>query len=66
MHKAHELSAQEYLAREADHQGVCLGCGSWSGGTDPGAARAKCTSCGTDTLHGIEQALLLGAVCIRR
>jgi hypothetical protein len=66
MHKSHELTPSEYLAREASRQGVCLCCGHWSGGTDPGAARATCASCGTHTLHGVEQALLLGAVLIRR
>jgi hypothetical protein len=66
MYNRHELTAQEYLAREASHQGVCLRCGAWSGGTDPGAAGARCGSCGKPTLHGVEQALLLGAVCIRR
>lgn len=66
MHQSHELTPLEYLAHEADQRGVCLCCGDWSGGTDPGTARARCGSCGSHSLHGVEQALLLGAVQIRR
>jgi hypothetical protein len=66
MYKRHELTVQEYLALEADHQGVCLRYGVWSGGTDPGAAAARCGTCGTLAVHGVEQALLMGAVQIRR
>ena len=66
MHQPHVLTTDQYLKREATHLGLCLRCGSWSGGTDPGTARAKCCSCGNHTLHGVEQALLLGAVHIRR
>jgi hypothetical protein len=65
MQKLNELTPQQYLAREADRQGVCLRCGNWSDGTDPGTAKTKCTSCGSPALHGVEQALLLGAVRIR-
>jgi hypothetical protein len=66
MHVPHELTPSEYLSREQEQQGLCFSCGTWSGGTDPGAARARCGACGTPTLHGVEQALLLGAVLIRR
>jgi hypothetical protein len=61
-----EVTPEQYLAHEATNQGLCLRCGSWSGGTDPGAANRKCGSCGSHALHGIEQALLLGAVHVRR
>jgi hypothetical protein len=62
--RLHEITADQYLAWEADNQGLCLHCGDWSGGTDPGVARARCDNCGAHALHGIEQALLLGAVQI--
>jgi hypothetical protein len=66
MLKFHELTPHQYLAREADRQGVCLRCGAWSNGTDPGVAKGSCGICGAMALHGIEQALLLGEVQIRR
>jgi hypothetical protein len=66
MHKLHVLTADQYLAREAANVGLCFGCGHWSADTDPGAARVKCYTCGNHTLHGVEQALLLGALDIRR
>jgi hypothetical protein len=66
MHTSHKLTASEYLAHEADQRGVCLSCGAWSEDTDPATARARCGSCGTDALHGVEQALLLGVVHIHR
>ena len=62
MRKPHVLTPDQYLSREASHLGLCLRCDSWIGETDPGAARAKCCSCGNYTVHGVEQALLLGAV----
>jgi hypothetical protein len=61
----HELTPEEYLAREAECQGFCLRCGAWSSGMDPGTAGARCGQCGSRALHGVEQALLLGAVQIR-
>ena len=61
-----ELTPSEYLAREEEEQGLCFSCGTWCGGTDPGTARARCGACGTHTLYGVEQALLLGVVLIRR
>jgi hypothetical protein len=66
MQPVHELTPLQYLACEADQQGVCLYCGTWSGGTDPGVGRARCAACGSNTLHRVEQALLLGAVQTRR
>jgi hypothetical protein len=66
MHISCELTPQQYLAHEEASRGVCLRCGSWSDGTDPGAANRKCGSCGSRFLFGVEQALLLGAVRIRR
>jgi hypothetical protein len=66
MQTFHELTPSQYLTREAARQGVCLYCGAWSNDTDPGIARASCGTCGAKGLHGIEQALLLGAVQIRR
>lgn len=61
-----ELTPNQYLTQEENHQGICLRCGSWVANTDPGAARVRCSRCGCNTLHGVEQALLLGAVQIRR
>jgi hypothetical protein len=66
MQQCHELTPQQYIAREADRQGVCVRCGIWSTGTDPGVARANCSRCGARALLGVEQALLRGAVLIRR
>jgi hypothetical protein len=66
MQRPFELTPCQYLTREANEQGLCLRCGTWSGSTNPGVARARCASCGTHAVHGVEQALLLGAIQIRR
>jgi hypothetical protein len=66
MQPSHELTLQQCVTMEANHKGVCLACGIVSQETHPGVARAHCGHCGSDDLHGIEQALLLGAVKIRR
>jgi hypothetical protein len=65
MQTPQELTLTQYLARESGQQGLCLRCGNWCDGTNPGTARASCDACGKPTLHGVEQALLLGAVHIR-
>jgi hypothetical protein len=62
----HAMIEDDYLTREADCQGVCLVCGKWSAGVDPGVAAAKCPFCGNRGLHGVDQALLLGFIRIRR
>ncbi len=66
MHQPYVLTPEQYLDREAAELGLCLGCSRWTSGTDPGVARAPCSACGNHTLHGVEQALLLGAVHIQR
>jgi hypothetical protein len=66
MAPAHLLSEDDYLAREAGRQGLCLACRGWTGGIDPGAAASECPACGERDVHGVEQALLLGLIGIRR
>lgn len=62
----HAMTEDDYLAREAGDQGICLVCRTWAGGVDPGVAAAKCPSCGRRGVHGVDQALLMGFICIRR
>jgi len=61
-----ELTVTEYLAREANHQGVCFLCEAWTPGVDPAAARLRCPVCGQRGVHGVDQALLLGYLRLTR
>jgi hypothetical protein len=60
------ITESDYLARESANQGVCVVCQSWAGDVDPGAAAVGCPRCGQPGVHGVEQALLLGYLRIRR
>ncbi len=66
MPPAHLMTEDDYLAREAGLQGICFACRVWAAGVDPGAAAAECPSCGRHGAHGVDQALLLGFIHIRR
>lgn len=64
MHKSHQLTVQDYLRHETNHEGVCFRCHTWTGGVEPAAARLKCQSCGQPGVHGVDQALLQGFIHI--
>ena len=48
MQPSHELTLQQCVTMEANHKGVCLGCGIVSQETHPGVARAHCGHCGAN------------------
>ena len=46
-----------------DYNGICLACGEIHyGGVEPDARRYPCERCGTESVYGLEEALLMGRV----
>ena len=49
---------------DLDNLGICVSCGERQGGCEPDAREYVCESCGSQTVFGLEQALIEGLVDI--
>ena len=59
------LSAGEFEAACDAHDGFCIDCNEiTNSGVEPDARRYECESCGGNTVYGMEEALLMGALSI--
>jgi len=57
-----EMSEEEYAAGSEDGGGICLKCGEHCSGVEPDARGYPCEACGERAVHGLEEALLMGAI----
>jgi len=55
-------STFRHLANE--YQGICVYCGSAQDGCEPDARRYECEECGTKTVYGTEELLLMGRLTL--
>lgn len=59
------VTEQEFLQHCEDYDGVCLVCLEWStGGCEPDARGYRCGLCGSMSVYGAEEALLMGRIVI--
>lgn len=42
--------------------GICIKCGELAYGVEPDARKYHCEACGSDTVYGAEEAVLMGFV----
>jgi len=58
-----EISEAEFVELANGNMGVCLACGEYQDGCEPDAHSYECESCGKRRVYGLEEALVMGAVC---
>jgi hypothetical protein len=59
------ITSEEYHCLRNDYAGLCLSCSEVvESGVEPDAEGYECEACGSNSVCGIEQALLLGELDI--
>lgn len=59
-----EMSEREFASSSEESMGICLNCGESRDECEPDAENYECYECGTQSVFGVEQLLLIGRITI--
>lgn len=58
----YKMSEADYLQGTESYEGICLACGAIAECVEPDVDDYECGSCGSLSVHGLEEALLMGHI----